>query len=114
MTNKEMQRAMEFIVEMEAKSSAKIGALTKARKRARKKRTESEESWMQTEKRIRALLARTKIQERKIAAQSRKLLPLGQTATDRRLKALANLVERQIRARRSRKTVKGVDRTRSS
>ena len=27
MTNKEMQRAMEFIVEMEAKSSAKIEAL---------------------------------------------------------------------------------------
>jgi len=32
MTNEEMQRAMEFIVETEAKSSAKIDALVEAQK----------------------------------------------------------------------------------
>ena len=36
MTNEEMQRAMEFIVETEAKSSAKIDALVETQKQGQK------------------------------------------------------------------------------
>ena len=49
MTNEEMQKAMEFIVEQEVRSSAKIDALTGAQNRA-------EERWTRTEEGIRALL----------------------------------------------------------
>src|SRR5437870_3690176 len=68
MTNEEMQRAMDFIVEMEAKSSAKIDALAQAHKEvqveaeARWKR--ADERWAITEVRIRALLSAAITHER--------------------------------------------------
>jgi hypothetical protein len=102
MTNEEMQRAMEFIVEMEAKSSAKIGALAESQKRAQDR----------TDERITSLLAIAEIHEREInantqhitsvsrdiAALSREIGALGETtkATDERLNTLINVVERQI------------------
>jgi len=49
MTNEEMQRAMDFIVEQQAQTTAKIDALTETQKRA-------EERWAITEARIRTLL----------------------------------------------------------
>lgn len=49
MTNEEMQKAMEFIVAQEARSSAKIAAVAEAQK-------EAEERWACTEVRLRALL----------------------------------------------------------
>ena len=51
MTNEEMQRTMEFIVEQDARSSTKIDALAEAQKRA-------ERRWTQTEEGIRALLSK--------------------------------------------------------
>ena len=102
MTNEEMQRAMEFIVEMEAKSSAKIDAMTEAQKQGQKEADErraaaderwarADERWARTEESIRALLSIAEIHEREIATLS----DTGR-ATDERLSALINVVERQI------------------
>jgi hypothetical protein len=56
MTNEEMQKAMEFIVVMEARSSAKIDAITEAKKEADERWARADERWASTEVRIRALL----------------------------------------------------------
>jgi predicted nucleic acid-binding Zn-ribbon protein len=98
MTNEEMQRAMDFIVEQQAQSSAKIDALAEAQTR----NTEG----------IRALLSIAEIHEREIntvshqissvsrdvGTLSRDIGTLSETtrATDDRLNALINVVERQI------------------
>ena len=91
MTNEEMQRAMDFIIETEGKSSAKIDALADAQTR----NTEG----------ITALLAIAEIHEKEIQAntqqilaQSQQIATLGETTkhTDERLNALINVVERQI------------------
>src|SRR5437867_3156296 len=91
MTNEEMQRVMDFIIEMEAKSSAKIDAL-------------AEEQTRNTDD-ITALLAIAEIHEKEIQAntqqilaQSKQIASLGETTkfTDERLNALINVVERQI------------------
>lgn len=102
MTNEEMQRAMEFIVEMEAKSSARLDALIESLNQSR---NEWEERSKGTDHRITALLAIAEIHEREIMANaqhissvSRDVAILGETtkATDERLNALINAVERQI------------------
>jgi hypothetical protein len=91
MTNEEMQRAMDFIVEQQAQSTAKIDALAEAQTR----NTEG----------IGALLSIAEIHEREIntvshqvSSLSRDIATLGETtrATDGRLNALINVVERQI------------------
>jgi predicted nucleic acid-binding Zn-ribbon protein len=98
MTNEEMQSAMEFIVQQQAQSTAKIDALAEAQTR----NTEG----------IRGLLSIAEIHEREIdalghqvssvsrdvGALSREIGRLGETtrATDDRLNALINVVERQI------------------
>lgn len=91
MTNEEMQRTMDFIVEMQAKSSAKIDALADAQTR----NTDG----------IRALLAITEMHEREIQSHTQQIqshtqqiLSIGENAkaTDDRLNALINVVERQI------------------
>ena len=98
MTNEEMQRAMEFIIDMQAKSSAKIDDLVETQKRA-------EEKWSRTEEGIRALLAIAELHEREIQSHSEQImknseqiLSLGEQtrSTDDRLNALINVVERQI------------------
>ena len=91
MTYEEMQRAMEFIVEQEAKSSTKIDALVEAQKRA-------DERWARTVEGIRSLLTIAEIHEREIQANTQQILSLGETTrtTDERLNALINAVERQI------------------
>jgi hypothetical protein len=95
MTNEEMQRAMDFIVEMEAKSSAKIDALAEAQKQGQKDADErwarADERWARTEESIRALLSIAEMHEREINA-------IGEQTrgTDDRLNALINVVERQI------------------
>ncbi|MDX6445958.1 MAG: hypothetical protein QOH71_3032 [Blastocatellia bacterium] len=102
MTNEEMQRAMDFIVEMEAKSSAKIDALAEAQKQGRQDADErwarADERWARTEGSIRALLAIAELHEREIQSNTQQILSLGEqtNATDERLKALINVVERQI------------------
>lgn len=91
MTNEEMQRAMNFIVEQQAQTAAKIDALTETQKRG-------EEKWSRTEEGIRALLAIAEIHEKEIMAQSQQVADLRETtkSTDDRLNALINVVERQI------------------
>ena len=98
MTNEEMQRAMGFIVDQQAQSSAKIDALADAQKEAeeRWKRADerwarADERWARTEESIRALLAIAELHEREITS-------LGQQtrSTDDRLNALINVVERKI------------------
>lgn len=102
MTNEEMHRAMDFIVETEVKSSAKIDALAKAQKQGQKEADQrwvrADERWARTEEGIRALLAIAELHEREIQANSQQILSLGETtrATDDRLNALINVVERQI------------------
>jgi len=98
MTNEEMQRAMDFIVQQQAQTTTKLDALTEAQSR----NTEG----------IHALLAIAQIHERQIetvshqissvsrdiATLSREIGVLGETtkATDERLNALINVVERQF------------------
>lgn len=98
MTNEEMQRAMDFIVQQQAQTSAKIDALTETQNRA-------EERWAQTENGIRALLAITEMHEREIQSHTQQIqshtqqiLSIGENAkaTDERLNALINVVERQM------------------
>ena len=91
MTNEEVQRTMDFIVEQQAQSNAKIDALAEAQTR----NTEG----------IGALLSIAEIHEREIntlghqvSSLSRDIATLGEStrATDGRLNALINVVERQI------------------
>ena len=102
MTNEEMQKAMAFIVNQQAQASAKIDALAEAQKEAQETQKQaqhdaeerwmrsderwmrSDERWTRTEEGIRALLSIAEIHEREISA------------TDERLNALINVVERQI------------------
>ena len=91
MAKEEMQRAMDFIVEQQAQSTAKIDALAEAQMR----NTEA----------IGAVLSIAEIHEREIntvsrqvSSLSRDIATLGESAqaTDGRLNALINVVERQI------------------
>lgn len=102
MTNEELQRAIEFIVEQEARSSAKIDAIAEAQKRA-------EERWVRTEEGIRALLAIAEMHEKEIQVNSQQISSVSRDvgvlsettrATDDRLNALINVVEQLIIERR--------------
>lgn len=109
MTNEEMQKAMEFIVNQQAQASTKIDALSEAQKEANKAAEErwkrSDERWERTEEGIRALLSIAEIHEREITSHQQQIAALSQNiaevsengrATDERLNALINTVERQI------------------
>ncbi|HEY6231218.1 MAG TPA: hypothetical protein VIW64_08135 [Pyrinomonadaceae bacterium] len=109
MTNEEMQKAMEFLLNQQTQASAKIDALTDAQKEAHDasvelwKRSEerwkrSDERWERTEEGIRALLSIAEIHEREIATLGEKIAQVSDNgrATDERLNALINTVERQI------------------
>lgn len=109
MTNEEIQKTIEFILNQQAQASAKIDALTDAQKEAQSQFNErwrrSEERWERTEEGIRALLSIAEIHEREIATLGDKLEKVGEKiaqvsengrATDERLNALINTVERQI------------------
>jgi hypothetical protein len=94
MTNEERQRAMDFIVQQQAQSSAKIDELAEAQAR----NTDG----------ISALLSIAQIHEREIetlshqiSSVSRDVALLGETtrATDERLNALISVVERQSNGR---------------
>ncbi len=96
MTNQEMQKAMEFIVEIDARTAITLDRLSKKVNAVPVTQDRSEKRWKRTQERLRALLVRAKKTERKISAPRRKSRPLRKTAADRRLEALAELVERQI------------------
>ncbi len=115
MTNEEMRKAMEFIVKMDSQTVIKLDRLGKKVRAIKVTQGRFEKRWKETEKRIRALLAKAETTERRIAAQKRSILASGKaatdrrlgtvtdrrpkTATDRRLEALADLVERHISER---------------
>lgn len=113
MTNEEMQKAMEFIVNQQAQASAKIDGILEAQKEAQKEAQESwarneerwkesqerwNERWTRTEEGIRALLSIAEIHEREIESLGQKIGAVSENgrATDDRLSALINVVERQI------------------
>jgi len=91
MTDEEIQKAIHFIVEQEARSSAKIDAVAGAQNRA-------EERWIRTKEGIRALLAIAELHEKEIQANTQQILSLGETtrAPDGRLNVLINVIERHI------------------
>jgi ABC-type transporter Mla subunit MlaD len=98
MTNEEMEKAIEFIVGQEARSSAKNDALGDKLDALAEAQTRNTEG-------IRALLSIAEIHEREIntvshqiSSVSRNVAMLGETtrATDERLNALISVVERQI------------------
>lgn len=110
MTNEEMQKTMEFILEQQAQSSSKIDALADAQKGADERWTRSEERWTRTEEGIRALLSIAEIHEREINTLGQQVSSLSQgisnlsettRATDERLNVLINVVEQQIREGRN-------------
>ena len=109
MTNEEMQKAMEFIVNQQAQASAKIDALSEAQKEALETQRQaqkdaeerwrrSEERWTRTEEGIRALLSIAEIHEREIETLGENIAAVSENgrATDERLNALINVVERQL------------------
>jgi hypothetical protein len=91
MTNEEMQKAMEFILQQQAQSSVKIDGVLDAQKAA-------EERWTRTEEGIRALLSIAEIHEREIVTLGQKIAEVSENgrATDERLNLLINTVERHI------------------
>jgi hypothetical protein len=98
MTNEEMQKAMAFIVDQQAQSSAKIDAVAEAQKEAEERWMRADERWARadvrwarTEESIRALLTIAEMHEKEIVT-----LTENGRATDDRLNALINVVERQI------------------
>jgi len=102
MTNEEMQKAMEFMVQQQAQSSGKIDGFLEAQKEAQERWNER---WTRTEEGIRALLSIAEIHEREITTVnqglqklSQEIQNLGETTrnTDERLNTLINIVERQI------------------
>jgi len=110
MTDEDMKKAMEFIVNQQAQSSAKIDALADAQRAA-------DERWTRTEEGIRALLSIAEIHEREINTLGHQVSSLGQEisnlggeisnlsettrATDQRLNVLINVVEKQLREDRN-------------
>ncbi len=105
MTNEEMQKAIDFIVEQEAKSSAKIDVVAEKIDALADAQTRAEERWKRTEEGIRGLLAIAEVHDREISTMghhigslSRDIATLGETtrATDARLNALINVVDRVI------------------
>ena len=104
-----MQKTMEFVLNQQAQASAMIDALSEVQKQAHQAAEErwkrSDERWERTEEGIRALLAIAQIHEGEISTLGQKIAEVGEQigevsengrATDERLNALINTVERQI------------------
>ena len=103
MTNEEMQKAMEFMVQQQAQTAVKLDRLSDKVDALAVTQERSEKKWERTEEGIRALLSIAEIHEREVAAHSKQILALGETTrnTDERLNALINIVERDISERRN-------------
>jgi hypothetical protein len=91
MMNDAMQKTIEFIIDQQAQSTAKIAVLADAQNRAEKR-------WEQTEESIRALLAIAELHEREIATHEREIAIVSAITreTDERLNNLIDVVERYI------------------
>jgi hypothetical protein len=90
MTNEEMQKAMDFIMELPAKTAVKLDCLSENVDAIVVSRERNEKKWERTEEGIRALVSIAEIREREIATLSD-----NGRATDERLNTLINVVERQ-------------------
>lgn len=97
MTSEEMQKAMQFSVEQQAQTTVKMDRLTERVDVLAVAQDRNEKKWERTEEGIRTLLSIAEIHERDIASQGKQILALGETtrATDDRLNALINIVERK-------------------
>jgi len=98
MTNEEMQTAMDFMVNQQAQTAVKLGRLAERVDGLAVKvdglaeiQSRAEQRWERTEEGIRALLVIAEMHEREI-----KTLTENGRATDDRLNALINVVERQV------------------
>ena len=98
MTNAEMQKAMSFIVEQQGQTAVKLDRLTEKVDALTGRvdglaeiQTRAEQRWERTEEGIRALLVIAEIHEKEISTLSETT-----RASDERLNALINVVERQI------------------
>lgn len=98
MTNEEMQKAVEFTVGQQAQTAVKldrlaekVDALTDGVRALVVVQERNEKKWERTEEGIRSLLSIAEIHEREIATVSETT-----RATDERLNALINVVERHI------------------
>ena len=91
MNDEELQRTIDFIVEQEGRSSAKIGALGD-------KVNALIDVQSRTDEGIRALLAIAEMHEKEIQANTQQILSLAETTrpTDERLNVLINVVEHSI------------------
>lgn len=107
MTNEELEKAIEFIIDQEAKSSAKIDDLIETQKQGQRDADErwarADERWARTEESIRALLAIAELHEREITSHEREITSLVEQtrSTDDRLNVLVNVVEQLISERRN-------------
>ncbi len=86
-----MENSVNFIVSQQAQTAVKLDRLTEKVDALAVAQNRAEERWTRTEESIRALLTIAEIHEREITA-------LGEhtRATDDRLNALINVIERQI------------------
>jgi hypothetical protein len=98
MTNEEMQKAMQFIVEQQAQTAVKLDRLSENVEALATAQNRAEARWTRTEDSIRALLSIAELHEREIFVVSSEIKSLSETtrATDERLNVLINVVERHI------------------
>ena len=98
MTSEEIQRTMEFILQQQAQSSVRIDGLAGKVDALADVQNRAEERWTRTEESIRALLSIAEIRERQIDKLGEQITAVNEAgrATDDRLNALINIVERQI------------------
>jgi hypothetical protein len=98
MTSEEMQKTMAFIVEQQAQTSVKLDRLSENVDAIAVAQERGEKKWERTEEGIRALLSIAELHEREITALGQQILAVSETtrATDERLNALINVVERHI------------------
>lgn len=98
MSDEKMQQTMQFILELQAQTSVKLDRLSEKVDALAVSQDRSEKKWEKTEEGIRSLLAIAEIHEREIATLRENIAGVSENgrATDERLNALINTVERQI------------------
>ena len=113
MIDEEMQKTMQFILEQEAKTTVrldvlaeKVDGLAGRIEGLAVNQERNEKKWERTEEGIRLLLSIAEIHEREMAIHEREIATLSENgrATDERLNALINVVEKDISERRNGKS----------
>ena len=108
MTDEEMQNTMQFILSTEAKTAVRLDVLAEKVDGLAGRveglgvsQERNEKKWERTEEGIRLLLSIAEIHEREMAIHEREIATLSENgrATDERLNALINVVEKDISER---------------